>query len=899
MPTDPDDPIDEPTTPEPATPEPATLGEPPVRSRWPRLRWIGRWMLRVTLALLLVGGVAGWFGWRWFDREILSTLPPELGRDAEFRIPCSVQVFAGDGSRVDQFYLERRVWVPIAELPKHVWEAFIASEDRRFFEHEGVDPIGIVRALAVNLRGGATKQGGSTITQQLVKNLLVGKERSYRRKLREAVLAYRLEGELDKMQLLELYLNYIPLGSGNYGVEAAAQDYFGISARDLNPGQAAMLAGLVPAPSKYSPRHDPELAASRRETVLKLMVEQGFVDAVEASHYLTDPVLVQRFGSDHGANTTYLTETRREVRRLFGDDVPFLEGLQVQTPLDPRVQAVVDDSLREGLAELEKREGARGPTRNIPPDARDGFLARGDGLRLDAQTGGFRAPRAGECFPALAKDATGAMDAGNFHFHLDPQDLAQRVRTAPGKPARPLREVLRDGDVLDVCVPDDTSADASDTAPGTVRRRVRPWAESAAVVLENRTGHVVAISGGYDVGLEGFDRATQAHRQPGSSFKPFVYATAIANGLRQTDIVTDAPFAIPGTNGQLWRPKNYDGKYHGPIPLRKAIALSLNTVAVRLGNTYGIEKVTRLAAALGVRTPLRSDLTVALGSSEVTPMDLALGYSSIARLGVRIDPVWISRVLDRRGRELAHEGAALQLPGVEAKDMPGGAGVRAMDPAAAYVMVDMMRNVFREGTAKKGRREGMDFAGKTGTTSNFVDAWFVGYSPRYTVAVWIGTDGQSSIGDAETGGKAALPVWSRIMEALPNEKGERFPVPDDVVLLPTADGWLGYARGTAPTDQLAVPEVTGDEPLPPFGGGLPIGRKPEDPEPAVVAPPVARVGGEPVTGGDVEVGARDPETAPPATDATVAPDPEAGPGEAAPDADAPAAGEGDGEKKQP
>ncbi len=792
-----------------------------------------------------LGAVGGWFAWDWFDREILSTLPPDLGRETDFRIPCSVQVYDSAGERVDSFYLERRVWVPIDQLPEHVWQAFVASEDRRFFEHRGVDPIGIARALAVNLRGGETRQGGSTITQQLVKNLLVGKERSYRRKLREAVLAYRLDDELDKMQLLELYVNFIALGSGNYGVEAAAQDYFGVSARELDVGQAAMLAGLVPAPSRYSPRHDPQLAAQRRENVLRLMVQQGFTTPAEASRHLADPVVVPRTSASKGLNAAYLTETRREIRRLFGGELAYAEGLQVHTPLDSRVQRIAEEAVRDGLSELEARQGARGPVRRIPEEARAGFLARGDGLPLDAQTRAVRAPVAGECFSVVADDATGAVSAGPFRFALHPDDLSARVRTGIGTPARPLAEVLARGDVLDACMPQD----AAPTSPPVVRRRARPWAESAAVVLENATGNVVALVGGYDVGLEGFVRATQALRQPGSSFKPFVYATALRGGMRQVDTVVDAPFSIPGTNGLPWSPRNYDGEYHGVIPLRKALALSLNTVAVRLAHTHGIDAVTRLATDLGVRTPLRSDLTVALGSSEVTPMDLASAYASLARMGIRIDPAWITRVEDRNGRVLARAGERIAFvrpsfpwgggalpprnapPGDTASRgagrLPGGAGVRVMDAGTAYVMVDMMRNVFYAGTAKKGQREGMDFGGKTGTTSGFVDAWFVGFSPRYTVAVWVGTDGTASLGDKETGGKAALPTWSRIMEALPNVPGERFPVPDDAVLVPAVPdvrgtAWLGFVRGTVPHDVLPTPALRDGAPLPPFGGSWPV-----------------------------------------------------------------------------
>ncbi|MEN9787293.1 MAG: hypothetical protein RLZZ299_2557 [Pseudomonadota bacterium] len=838
-----------------------------------------------------LGAVGGWFAWDWFDREILSTLPPDLGRETDFRIPCSVQVYDSSGERVDAFYLERRVWVPIDQLPSHVWQAFVASEDRRFFEHRGVDPVGIARALAVNLRGGETRQGGSTITQQLVKNLLVGKERSYRRKLREAVLAYRLDDELDKMQLLELYVNFIALGSGNYGVEAAAQDYFGVSARELDVGQAAMLAGLVPAPSRYSPRHDPQLAAQRRENVLRLMVEQGFTTPAEASRHLADPVVVPRTSASKGLNAAYLTETRREIRRLFGGDRAYAEGLQVHTPLDSRVQRIAEEAVRDGLAELESRQGARAPVRRVPEEARPGFLARGDGLPLDPATRAVRAPMAGECFSAVADDGAGAVSAGPFRFSLHPDDLAARVRTGIGTPARPLAEVLARGDVLDVCVPSETTP----SDPPVVRRRVRPWAESAAVVLENATGNVVALVGGYDVGLEGFVRATQALRQPGSSFKPFVYATALRAGMRQVDTVVDAPFSIPGTNGLPWSPRNYDGEYHGVIPLRRALALSLNTVAVRLAHTHGVDAIVRLATDLGVRTPLRSDLTVALGSSEVTPMDLASAYASLARMGVRIDPAWITRVEDRNGRVLARAGERIAftrspfpwgggaLPPRNAPPgdgttrvagmLPGGAGTRVLDAGTAYVMVDMMRNVFYTGTAKKGQREGMDFAGKTGTTSGFVDAWFVGFSPRYTVAVWVGTDGTASLGDKETGGKAALPTWSRIMEALPNVPGERFPVPDDAVLVPAGPDvrgtrWLGFVRGTVPQDVLPAPALRAGAPLPPFGGSWPVAHATAaEPDSASLAQSLAETlpeASEDALADDVEEGALDPATGWPA-----------------------------------
>jgi penicillin-binding protein 1A len=453
-------------------------------------------------------------------------------------------------------------------------------------------------------------------------------------------------------------------------------------------------------------------------------------------------------------------------------------------------------------------------------EKREEFLKRGDGLKLTDDLKDFREPQAGECFIGLASGESPPkiVQAGPFSFDLDKAELEKKVRI-PGEAPRLLAEVLQAGDVLQVCL----SSEPEEAKNRIVHQLDRPWAEGAAVVLENRTGHVIALTGGYSVGLEGFIRATQARRQPGSSFKPYVYGAAIHAGHRQTDIIVDGPFSMIGTNGLPWSPQNYDGSYHGPVPLRTAIALSLNTVAVRLGVEVGIEQVTRLAASLGVRSPLRKDMTVVLGSSEVTPMDMAVAYSSIARGGIRIEPVFVSRVLDRNARILATEGDRIEILGEE-RELPGAPGVRAMGAGDAYVLVDMMRNVFLAGTAKKGQRKGMDFAGKTGTTSGFIDTWFVGYSPRYTVAVWIGTDGTTSIGDKETGGKTALPVWSRIMDVLPNVAGERFPVPDEAILLQEGDSWLGFVRGNVPPGKLPAYSVDSLA-LPPFGLSRPTAQQ--------------------------------------------------------------------------
>ncbi len=781
----------------------ATPRPPPTR-----LARLGRRLLRWLAALTLIALLGAAALYVWLDRTILQSLPTDLSGVRDLRPPTSVTVHAADGSEIDEFYLERRIWVPIDELPPYVWKAFLEAEDQNFFEHPGVDLPGIVRAMLINLAAGEVRQGGSTLTQQLTKNLLVGKEKSYRRKIREAVLAYRLERELSKREILELYLNFVPLGSGNYGVEAAARDYFGISARNLDVGQAALLAGLVPAPSRYSPRSDPALAAWRRSLVLEQMVEAKVVRREVAEGAKEAPVLVEREGRtlDRPA-LGYATEVRRQLRALLGPELPFTLGLRVDTPLDLKLQELAARAVREAVEAHRLRAGPLGATRRLPPESWDAFLARGGGLALDPQTGVPLAPDPGACFEALVGEGArlDSLLVGPFTLSLAEEERETRVQTGvEDEGPQPLDEVVQAGDVLRVCARDERTAVLDP----------RPWAEGAAVVLENRTGRVVALVGGYRESLEGFVRATQARRQPGSSFKPYLYLAALLHGHTQLDRVLDAPVALPAGGGRWWRPSNYDGTYEGALPLRRALARSLNTVAVRLILETGAGEVSRLAAAMGVRTPIRPDLTIALGSSELTPMDQALGYSTIARDGVRMDPVFIDALLSE-GRPLARAGEPLVVDGWRATRLPGGPGERVVPAGEAYELKDMLTEVVRAGTAKRAFRPDRDRAGKTGTTNGFQDAWFCGFTPGYTIVVWIGTDGTRSLGDKETGGKAALPAWMSIADALP-EEGARFVAPPEVALVPMEGRWVAVPRGRIPESALRVPAL-GEAPLPPFG----------------------------------------------------------------------------------
>ncbi len=731
----------------------------------------------------------------WLEKNILSQLPGDLSGFRDWRPPTTCQVYA-DGALIDDFSVERRFWVNLEDLPPIVGQAFIAAEDRRFYQHQGVDIPGIARAFWVNFQAGEIRQGGSTITQQLVKNLMVGSDRSYERKLKEAALAWRLENELTKHELLEMFLNYVYLGSGNYGVEAAARDYFGLNASSLGPGQAAMIAGLIPAPSRYSPRINPERARQRQGQVLEQMVKEGFITAEEAIEAAENTYIISEIPPpEPDMDASYITLVRRELRRLLPSEVIFSEGLQVHTAMDPRIQAVAEEAVRQALRDLDDRQGRRGVIGNVPADKRENWLQRGPTLPRDPRTGTVRDPRPGECFEVMVEAFSdpGALAAGPLSFSLREEDRAVKLRGG-----MTLAKEIAPGDLLRVCLQED----------GQVMLDPRPWGEGAAVVIENATGRVLAVVGGYQVSLEGFVRATQATRQPGSSFKPYVYGAALMSGYHQTDRVLDAPISLPAGGGKSWRPQNYSGGYSGSLPMRSALARSLNTVAVRLVMELGTQRIIDLARSMGVSTPIRDDLTIALGSSEVTPMDQALGYAAIARMGVPTEAVLIDRVETSGGRTLAHAGEPLFIDNELRAILPGAQLPRAMPAGVAYELADMMRQVVEAGTARRARAEGMDRAGKTGTTNDFLDAWFVGFTPRYTVSVWIGSDGTTSLGDKETGGKTALPAWMTIINALPHEAGERFALPDEAVLVQDGRTWVGRARGDV--------KPGGSAPLPTF-----------------------------------------------------------------------------------
>ena len=753
------------------------------------LRRILRRLLGFTLGVLLIAGFAGG---RWVHLEVLPGLPGDLQELRGWRPPGACRILAADGTEIHRFYDERRFWVPLDELPDHLARSVLVAEDRSFLEHRGVDLRGIARALRANARAGHAVQGGSTITQQVVKKLLVGQDRTLRRKAREAVLAWRLERTLSKIEILELYLNYVALGAGNNGVEAAARDYFGRSARDLDPGQSALLAGLIPAPSRYSPRRDPDAASERRAMVLRARVALGDLSEEDIAPWLDAPVL-QPSPPPEPLASDYATAVVQHITELLGRDAATKQGLVVETPLDLDLQRAAHAAMRRAAQGVLQRQGPRGRRGHV--DDTEAFLREAPGLRR--AMGEAMPPRPGECFSALVgRRGARELSAGPFVFALSEAQVNQRV-AAPeaGHARRSLHRSVEEGDILSLCLGDG----------GEPELDARPWAQGAAVVLENRTARLLALVGGLDPTQGGYVRATQARRQPGSTFKTFVYAAALRDGLSPVDRVWPAPPPVEGE----------EPPDPGPT-LRVALARSINEAAVHLYRRRATGAVLEVAQALGVRTPLRDDPSVALGSSEVTPLDMASAYSALARMGVPMEPSLIDRLVDVDGGVVGRRGGTVALEG--GARLPGRAGPRALDDGVARALVGMLEAVIHQGTGRAAQRDGMSRAGKTGTTDDHVDAWFVGMTPAHTVAVWLGADDRMPLGWGEYGGRAALPAWIEIVEALGEDEAASFGLAPGAILVPVRGEWIWVPRDRVPSFVMQTPTV-GDAPVLPFGAG--------------------------------------------------------------------------------
>ena len=606
-------------------------------------------LILVSIIVLAGGGIAAY---------LLLGEMPSIAALKDYRPSIATRVYADNNELIDEFFLEDRKIIKIADVPKIVIQAFVAAEDSRFFEHKGIDFTGISRAFFKNVGAGRIVQGGSTITQQVAKSMYLSPERSYIRKLKEVVLAYKIDRYLTKEEILNLYLNQIYLGHGTYGIEAAAQGYFGKSARHLTLPEAALIAGLPKAPSTYSPFTHFDKARQRQTYVLERMFEDGYITKQDKDRALNTPLLLRSIKPKEKVAPYFIENVRRYIQEKYGSEVLYKEGLEVFTTLNLNMQKAANEAVATGLKELEERH---------------------------------------------------------------------------------------------------------DYEKGLV--------QSALLTMDIKTGAVKAMVGGRDFVRSEFNRATQSRRLPGSAFKPLIYTAAFDKGLTPSTKFVDAPIEYPDPSSPdgMWRPKNFDGKFKGPTTLRNAIVQSRNIMTIKVLQEIGVDYAVSYAMNLGITSPLAKNLSLALGTSGVTLQEMVRAYGVIGNQGRRVTPFFITKIIDRTGQVFEENPPLVE---------------QVIDPRIAFISSFIMQDVVTSGTGRRVKSIGRPVAGKTGTTNDVKDAWFIGFTPSLVTGVWVGFDQERTLGHLEVGGRAAAPIWLYCMsKILADTPIESFPVPQGIVFV--------------------------------------------------------------------------------------------------------------------
>lgn len=698
----------------------------------------------------------------------------ESVRNVELQVP--LRVYTEDGELIDAFGEVRRTPIDLEAVPSTLIDAFIAAEDRRFYEHPGVDYEGIARAVWYLVRTGEKGPGGSTITMQLARNLFLSAEQTYLRKLREILLALRIERQLDKGKILELYLNKIYLGQRAYGVAAAAETYYGRPLDELTLPQQAMIAGLPKAPSSSNPLADPDESLRRRAYVLGRMLETGVIDEARYDTAMAAPITAERHRRRSGVAAPYVAEMARQwMVDRYGQASAYSDGYRVYTTLAADHQAAARQALREGLHAYDERHGYRGPLASLDPATMEG--TRGS---LIERLSDFARPgdlRVG-LVRAVSDDSVALLTGADERVDLPWSGMQwarpQLGRDAMGASPEVPGDVLAVGDVVHLRETDDGW-----------RLAQQPEPQSGLVALAPREGRIRALVGGYDFSISKFNRVTQAMRQPGSAFKPLIYSAALADGLTPATLVNDAPVVFEDTALEdVWRPQNYSGRVFGPTRLREALTHSRNLVSIRVLRRIGIEPTIEHIARFGLPGDrLPRNLSLALGAAELTPLELAGAYAAFANGGHRVEPRFIDRVVDNDGETVHEAGDRNAAGGDDTAEADGAEDGRAISPENAWLMRSMLQDVVQEGTGRGARALGRsDIAGKTGTTNDQQDAWFSGFNGDLVSTVWVGFDERETLGRRETGGRAALPIWVDFMgEALKGQPASEWPRPEGLV----------------------------------------------------------------------------------------------------------------------
>jgi penicillin-binding protein 1A len=777
------------------------------------LRTFLLWSFLLGFIFVLLGALAG-IGVYFY----LSSNLPQISSLTEYHPPIITTVYSDDGRKIAEFFEERRIIKPLDEIPQELINAFIAAEDSRFYKHKGIDFYSIIRAFFKNLEAGAIVQGGSTITQQVTKSFLLTPEKSYTRKLKEAILAYRIDKAFNKTEILYLYLNQIYLGHGAYGVEAAAENYFGKSAKDLNLAECAILAGLPQAPSKYSPFRYPERAKQRQIYVLNRMVDEGFITNIEATEAINTPVEIKPRRNWYIEEMPYYTEqVRRYVEEKYGRDMLYNQGLQIYTAANIEMQKIAEEEVEKGLYELDKRQGFRGPEQHLAPEEIEAFSKTAQSgledhpLEVGQTLKGvvIKVDDSQKVVTVRMGNALGQIAIEDMEWARKPDPEVAYYETKVKLPS----EALRVGDVILVKI----KAKLKDADLWQLALDQEPVAQAALLCLEAETGFVKVIVGGRDFRDSQFNRAFQSRRQPGSAFKPIIYAAALDKQFDEPDkfytpasVIIDSPIVFEDEERDFtWKPRNYKERFFGPTLMRDALAKSRNVVTIKILQDIGVEYAIEYAKKLGITSELSKNLSIALGSSGVSLLELTKAYSVFANQGYLIEPVFIVKIEDRDGNVL--EEMAPER-------------IKVIEKTTAYLMTHMLEGVVKYGTAWRLKALNRPVAGKTGTTNNLFDAWFLGYSPQYITGTWVGFDDEAPLGKSETGSRAASPIWLGFMQRILADKPLKvFEVPDGVVftkidaetgLLPIPESketaFVCFKEGTEPTEYSKRPGEIAD-----------------------------------------------------------------------------------------
>ncbi|TAL25117.1 MAG: PBP1A family penicillin-binding protein [Nitrospirae bacterium] len=727
---------------------------------------------------------------------------PSIGELKQYKPVSGTKIYADDDTLIGELKAEKGIFVSLNKMPQHLINAVIATEDSRFWKHKGIDYVAIGRAILKDIIHVELKEGASTITQQLAKVVFLTPEKTLKRKIREASLAIKIEKNLEKKEILELYLNKIYFGHGAYGVEMASRIYFGKSVRDITLPEAAMIAALIKAPTTYSPFNNLTKAKERQDTVLLRMEEEEYIKKSEREKATKQPLYLSSLKRGMEANNYFVEYVRKYLEAKYGEDTVYKGGLKVHTTLDRRMQLSAQRALQEGLRELDKRRGWRGPLEHRKIDIKKELESKDvyNSVITDRSevTSGLVLKVSEKDAVIKTRGIIGKLSIDNARWAGIAID--QKTKKPVAIKGFNLTKILKPGDVVKVTIKEAKGKEI------ILALEQEPEVEGAVVAIEQSTGFIRALVGGYDFTKSEFNRAVYAKRQPGSAFKPIIYAAAMDNGFTPASIIDDAPVTYTGGPKGDWKPENYDHKHYGPTRLRDALAYSRNVVTVKLVDAIGVGKVIDFARGLGLEGDIPHNLSIALGSLSVTPLELASGYSVFANSGNKMTPAAVKYITDSKG-------------GILESNDPANAQI--ISQQTAFLITSMMQDVINYGTGWRIKALGRPAAGKTGTTNDYRDAWFVGYTTGLTACVWVGFDDIRPLGSQETGAKAASPIWLNFMRsASSGEESPDFSAPEGIVRYPIdpATGLLVkeeipgilkeyFKEGTQPTQFAVAPVI--------------------------------------------------------------------------------------------